>query len=99
MKLRCRWEVAARRASSSWLTRRRLRHWRSASANPLCSDSLAPGEFSFRARDNAARLEDVVKFNWEMVRKSDGTVAAVGLGILVLGDDGRIRTDYQFIEA
>jgi hypothetical protein len=34
-----------------------------------------------------------------MVRKSDGTVAAVGLGILVLGDDGRIRTDYQFIEA
>jgi hypothetical protein len=60
---------------------------------------IAPGEFSFRARDNAARLEDVVKFNWEMVRRSDGTVAAVGLGILVLGDDGRIRTDYQFIEA
>ena len=60
---------------------------------------IAPGEFSFRARDNAARLDDVVKFNWEMVRKSDGTVAAVGLGILVLGDDGRIRTDYQFIEA
>jgi hypothetical protein len=60
---------------------------------------IAPGEFSFRARDNAARLDDIVKFNWEMVRKSDGTVAAVGLGILVLGDDGRIRTDYQFIEA
>jgi hypothetical protein len=62
-------------------------------------DFIAPGEFIFRRRDNAARLDDVVKFNWEMVRSSDGTIAAVGLEILVLDDDGRIRTDYQFIEA
>jgi hypothetical protein len=34
-----------------------------------------------------------------MVRKSDGTVQAVGLELLVLDDDGRIRADYQFIEA
>jgi hypothetical protein len=33
-------------------------------------DFVAPGEFSFRRRDNAARLDDVVKFNWEMVRKA-----------------------------
>jgi hypothetical protein len=60
-------------------------------------DFVAPGEFIFR-RDNAARLDDVVKFNWEMLRTSDGTIAAVGLEILVLNDDDRIRTDYQFIE-
>jgi hypothetical protein len=52
----------------------------------------------FRARDNAAGMDDVVKFNWEMVRISDGEVAGVGLEILVLDDDGRIRIDYQFIE-
>jgi hypothetical protein len=60
---------------------------------------IAPGEFVFRARDNAARLGNVVKFNWEMVPVGGGEVAAVGLEILVLDDDGRIRTDYQFIEA
>jgi hypothetical protein len=30
---------------------------------------------------------------------SDGEVAGVGLEILILDDDGRIRIDYQFIEA
>ena len=59
---------------------------------------IAPGEFMFRARDNAAGMDDVVKFNWEMVRISDVEVAGVGLEILVLDDDGRIRIDYQFIE-
>ncbi len=33
-----------------------------------------------------------------MVRTAGDEVAAVGLEILVLGDDGRIRIDYQFIE-
>jgi hypothetical protein len=60
---------------------------------------VAPGEFRFRRRPNAARLDGIVKFNWEMVHTSDGSVAAVGLELLVLGDDGRIVTDYQFIEA
>jgi hypothetical protein len=59
---------------------------------------IAPGEFSFGARDNAARLHDVVKFNWEMVPTGGGAVAAVGLEVLVLDDDGRIRVDHQFIE-
>jgi hypothetical protein len=58
---------------------------------------IAPGEFVFRARDNAARLDDVVKFSWEMVRTNDGEVSGVGLEVLVLDDD-RIRVDYQFIE-
>ncbi|WP_436758267.1 hypothetical protein [Streptosporangium sp. V21-05] len=59
---------------------------------------VAPGEFLFRPRDNAERLADVVKFNWEMVPTGGGEPAGVGLEILVLGEDGRIRTDYQFIE-
>jgi hypothetical protein len=61
-------------------------------------DFVAPGEFTFRARDNADRLGDIVKFNWEMVPVGGGAAAAVGLEILVLGEDDRIKTDYQFIE-
>jgi hypothetical protein len=60
---------------------------------------IAPGEFVFRARDNAARLGNLVKFNWEMVTTGSGEVAGVGLEVLILDDDGRIRIDYQFIEA
>jgi hypothetical protein len=36
-------------------------------------------------------------FNWEMVDRA-GTVAAVGLELLLLAADGRVRIDYQFIE-
>ncbi|MEV4072375.1 hypothetical protein [Nonomuraea fuscirosea] len=59
---------------------------------------VAPGEFFFRPRDNADRLADIVKFTWEMVPTDGGEPAGAGLEILVLGADGRIRTDYQFIE-
>ncbi len=59
---------------------------------------VAPGEFTFKPRDNTDRLGNVVKFNWEMVPSGGGDVAGVGLEILVLDEDGRIKTDYQFIE-
>jgi hypothetical protein len=59
---------------------------------------VAPGKFTFRSRDNAERLADMVKFNWEMISTDGGEVAAVGLEIFILGEDGRIKTDYQFIE-
>jgi len=59
---------------------------------------VAPGKFAFKLRDNADRLGNVVKFNWEMVPSSGGEVAGVGLEILVLDEHGRIVTDYQFIE-
>jgi hypothetical protein len=59
---------------------------------------IAPGEFAFRARDNAARLGNLVKFNWEMVPVGGGQAVGVGLEVLILDDDGRIRLDYQFIE-
>jgi hypothetical protein len=60
---------------------------------------IAPGEYIFRSRQNAKRLDDVVTFNWEMVTTAGGEVAGVGLDFLVLGADGRIRIDYQFIES
>jgi hypothetical protein len=59
---------------------------------------VAPGTFVFRSRGNAGRLHDVVKFSWEMAPRDGGEVAGVGLEILVLGPDGRIVSDYQFIE-
>jgi len=53
---------------------------------------------SFRGRDDADRLGDVVKLHWEAVA-NDGTVFAVGLSFLVLAADGRIERDYTFIVA
>ena len=53
-------------------------------------------ELSFRGRDDAERLGDVVKLHWEAVGK-DGEVFAVGLSFLVLAGDGRIERDYTFI--
>ncbi|HYI17132.1 MAG TPA: hypothetical protein VD836_00410 [Solirubrobacteraceae bacterium] len=51
---------------------------------------------TFRGRDDADRLGDVVKLHWEAVA-GDGTVTAVGLSFLVLAADGRIERDYTFI--
>jgi hypothetical protein len=59
---------------------------------------VAPGQYSFRAQGNVARLGDALKFTWEMVTTS-GDVAGVGLEFLLLDADGRIRLDYQFIES
>ncbi|MCX0243501.1 hypothetical protein [Streptomyces drozdowiczii] len=59
---------------------------------------VAPGTFVFRSRGNADRLHDVVKFTWEMAPRDGGEAAGVGLEVLVLGPDGRIVSDYQFIE-
>ena len=53
---------------------------------------------SFRGRDDADRLGDVVKFHWEAVTK-DGELFGLGLNFLVLAADGRIERDYTFIVA
>jgi hypothetical protein len=53
---------------------------------------------TFRGRDDAERLGDVVKFHWEAVAK-DSEVVAVGLVFLVLAADGRIERDYTFVVA
>jgi len=39
-----------------------------------------------------------VKFRWETRSLADGSVAAAGLDLLFVGEGGRIRMDYQFIE-
>jgi hypothetical protein len=53
---------------------------------------------SFRGRDDAERLGDVVKFHWEAVAKG-GELSGVGLSFLVLAADGRIERDYTFVVA
>src|SRR3954452_13992405 len=45
---------------------------------------VARGGNRFRHQGNADRVADVVKFNWEMV-DAEGSVAAVGLAVLLLG--------------
>jgi hypothetical protein len=67
-------------------------------ATSAYEEFVAPGGFRFRRRDDVERLDDVVKFRWEMVSRS-GEVAGVGLEFLVIAPDGRIQTDYQFIES
>jgi hypothetical protein len=69
-----------------------------ARATSAHTEFIASGDYRFRRRDDVERLADVVKFSWEMVTR-DGEVAGAGLEFLVLAPDGRIRTDYQFIES
>ncbi|ARF77927.1 hypothetical protein ACIG0C_31235 [Kitasatospora aureofaciens] len=57
---------------------------------------VAPGEFTFRAREDAVRLRDVVRFSWEMVSVGTGELAGGGVEFVVLDADGRITADYQF---
>jgi hypothetical protein len=57
---------------------------------------IASEGWSFRRRDDADQVRDVVKFHWEAV-DGDGQVTGVGLNILVLAGDGRIRRDYTFV--
>ena len=67
-----------------------------ARATSAYDEWIARSGFRFRRGDEAARLADVVTFHWEMVG-SDGGPAGGGLDFLVLGGDGRILCDYQFV--
>ena len=53
---------------------------------------------SFRRRDDAEQLADVLKFHWEALDK-DSELVAGGLHVLVLAADGRIERDYTFVGA
>ena len=53
--------------------------------------------FRFVSAGDAQFLHDAVMFHWHMVPAAGGPVAALGLEFLVLAEDGRIATDYQFI--
>ena len=41
---------------------------------------------------------NVVRMYWDMVPASGGEVEAAGFDFFILGDDGRIRYDYQFTD-
>jgi hypothetical protein len=60
------------------------------------AEFVAPGQYTFQARGDAARLHDVVKFTWEMVPVGGGDAVGGGMEFLVLDTDGRIKTDYMF---
>ncbi|HSI79711.1 MAG TPA: hypothetical protein VK919_03580 [Solirubrobacterales bacterium] len=60
-------------------------------------DFVATGRMSFRARPGAKRLGNVVTWRWEGV-SPDGEVLGAGLEFVILAADGRIATDYQFVE-
>ncbi|HEY9328677.1 MAG TPA: hypothetical protein VIS09_10640 [Streptomyces sp.] len=51
---------------------------------------------SFRSRNDAVRLHDMVKFSWETVSTGTGEVVGGGLEILVLDEHDRIKADYMF---
>ena len=53
----------------------------------------------FRLRDGVDGHHGTVKLRWEMLPAAGGEVISIGFDFMVLGDDGRIRTGYQFIEA
>lgn len=54
------------------------------------------GEFTFRPRTDAVRLNDLVQFRWDTVAVGSGDVVGGGLEVLVLDADGRIEADYMF---
>jgi hypothetical protein len=69
-----------------------------ARATTAYDEWVASQGLSFRPRDDAERLGDVVKFHWEAIA-ADGAVFAVGLNFLVVSADGRIVRDYAFVVA
>jgi hypothetical protein len=58
---------------------------------------VGSGEYRFRLAELPAAHHNAVKVQWEMVGVADGQVASVGLEFLLLGDDGRIISDHQYI--
>ena len=66
--------------------------------NTAYGEFVAPGQYEFVPHGEAAVLHDMVKLRWAMVPAGGGEALAIGIDLLLLAPDGRIRTDYQFIE-
>lgn len=60
--------------------------------------NVAERDYRFELAGGIEPLRDMVKFNWRMVPTGGGAVAATGLIVCLLAEDGRIRIDYQFID-
>ncbi|WP_329182178.1 hypothetical protein [Streptomyces sp. NBC_01477] len=58
---------------------------------------VAPGAARFRIHGEVRRLHDLVRLSWEWAPVDGGETQGGGLQVLLLGPDGRIATDYQFI--
>jgi hypothetical protein len=54
--------------------------------------------YKFEVAGEVEQLRDMVKFNWRMVPQPGGAIAGTGSIVLLLANDGRIQTDYQFID-
>jgi hypothetical protein len=59
---------------------------------------VATEGFVFRSLGNVSAHHDAIRFNWEMVPVAGGDAASLGFEFIILGDDGRIRLLYQFID-
>ncbi|MFJ4792395.1 hypothetical protein [Kitasatospora purpeofusca] len=57
---------------------------------------VANGDYVFRQQGAAIRVGDAVKLSWVMVRPGEDEVLGGGVEVLVLDEDDRIVTDYQF---
>ncbi|MEV3921275.1 hypothetical protein [Actinomadura coerulea] len=59
---------------------------------------VAPGEHVFEiAEEPSVLLPHVVAVRWSMVTADGGEAVGGGLDVLYLDEDGRIRTDHQFV--
>ena len=56
------------------------------------------GEYRFEAVPGANGHHDAVRFTWHMVHLADRQVISVGFDLITVDDEGRILTDYQFVD-
>jgi hypothetical protein len=65
----------------------------------LSHDKWIGQGYVFRSRNNAEGHHNGVRFNWDMAPAAGGDAVSIGSEFVILGDDGRIRYDYQFIDS
>jgi len=56
------------------------------------------GGYVFAPLGSASGHHDVVRLGWQMRPAAGGAAVSVGAAFLLVGDDGRIRVDYQFTD-
>jgi uncharacterized protein len=60
---------------------------------------VGQGGFVFRPRGAVDEHHGGMRVRWDMVPSAGGEPVSSGVQFLLLGDDGRVRYDYQFIDA
>lgn len=56
-----------------------------------------PG-YAFKQTGTPDAHHDIARFTWELVSKADGSAPAAGFDVIVLAEDGRIRTVNGFLD-